>query len=106
MIDFGWPELLVIIVVAVFVIGPKEIPQIMYGLGRLFRRFQYIKFAFTRQFDEFMEQVDVEDIRQGINTNANIKMAERPNADKEQADNEDNTDEDKKDQETGGRRTG
>ena len=67
MLDFGWAELLVIVAVAVFVIGPKDIPNIMYGLGRLVRRIQYIKFAVSQQFDDLMNSHDVEEIRKGVN---------------------------------------
>ncbi|MCB1650538.1 MAG: twin-arginine translocase TatA/TatE family subunit [Alphaproteobacteria bacterium] len=54
MLDFGWAELLMIMAVAVLVIGPQEIPTVMRSLGRIVRRFQYIKHNITRQFDEFM----------------------------------------------------
>jgi len=66
-LDFGWAELLIIIAVAVFVVGPQDIPKIMYGLGRLMRRFQYIKFAVPKQFDEVMNVADIEDLRKGVN---------------------------------------
>lgn len=63
MFDLGWSELLLIVVVAVFVVGPKEIPEIMMGAGRMVRRLQYMKFALTRQFEDFMEQHDLNEIR-------------------------------------------
>ena len=67
MLDFGWAELLIIVAVAVFVIGPKDIPNIMYGLGRIMRRLQYIRFAVSQQFDEIMNAGDVEELRKGVN---------------------------------------
>lgn len=70
MLDFGWAELLLIVAVAVFVIGPKDIPNIMYGLGRLVRRFQYIKFAVSQQFDDIMHSGDIEELRKGVNFEA------------------------------------
>lgn len=66
-LDFGFPELMVIIVLAVLVVGPEEIPKVMYGLGRILRRLQYVRYAFTRQFDEFMEEHDLDDIRKSVN---------------------------------------
>ncbi len=63
MLDFGWPELLVIIAVAVLVIGPDELPQIMRGLGRLVRRLQYVRFALSQQFEDFMQTHDLEEMR-------------------------------------------
>lgn len=70
MLDFGWAELLIIIAVAIFVIGPKDIPNIMLGLGRVMRRIQYVRFAMTRQFDELMQGADVEELRKGVNFEA------------------------------------
>lgn len=67
MLDFGWAELLILVAVAVFVIGPKDIPNIMYGFGRVVRRFQYIKYAVSQQFDEIMNVGDIEELRKGVN---------------------------------------
>ncbi len=67
MLDFGWAELLIIVAVAVFVIGPKDIPNIMYGLGRMVRRVQYIKYAVSQQFDDLMKVGDIEELRKGVN---------------------------------------
>ncbi len=67
MLDFGWAELIILVAVAVFVIGPKDIPNVMYGLGRLVRRFQYIKYAVSKQFDDIMNTGDLEELRRGVN---------------------------------------
>jgi len=66
-LDFGWAELLIIVAVAVFVIGPKDIPNVMYSLGRVVRRIQYIRFAISQQFDDLMQVADVEELRKGVN---------------------------------------
>ncbi len=34
MFDVGWSEMLVVVLIAVLVIGPKDIPKIMYQAGR------------------------------------------------------------------------
>lgn len=67
MLDFGWAELLILVAVAVFVIGPKDIPNVMYGLGRIVRRIQYVRFAISQQFDDIMNTGDMEELRKGIN---------------------------------------
>ena len=63
MFDFGWPELFLILAVAVLVIGPQEIPELMRGLGRIVRRLQYMRYALSRQFDDFMQQSDLEEMQ-------------------------------------------
>ncbi len=70
MLDFGWPEMFLIMAVAVIVIGPSEIPALMVGLGRIVRRFQYIKYAISQQFDDIMREADLDDIRKSVNFEA------------------------------------
>lgn len=66
MLDFSWSELLVVILVAVVVIGPKQIPDILYHLGRFTRRIQYMRFALSKQFDDFMEQTEMKQIDRDV----------------------------------------
>lgn len=70
MLDFGWAELLVIIAVGVLVIGPNEIPVMMRALGRIVRRLQYIRYAFSQQFDDFMETSNLDELRESVNFEA------------------------------------
>lgn len=67
MLDFGFAELLLIIALAILLIGPKEIPSLMLALGRIVRRLQYVRFAFSQQFEDFMRESDLEDIRRAVN---------------------------------------
>lgn len=70
MFDVSWSEILVIVAIAVLVIGPKDVPKIMYNVGRFFRRLQYIRFAMSRQFDEILKAGDIEELRKGVNFEA------------------------------------
>lgn len=63
MLDFSWSELMVVIVVAVIAIGPKQLPEVLHGLGRIVRRLQYMRYALSRQFDDFMEESDLKQLR-------------------------------------------
>lgn len=58
MFDFGWAELLLIAAIALFVIGPKDIPAIAYQAGKLFRRLKYMQYALTGQFEDFMQAAE------------------------------------------------
>lgn len=70
MLDFGWPELFLIVAIAVIVIGPDEIPVVMVALGRAMRRLHYIKYAISQQFEDVMRDADLEDIRKSVNFEA------------------------------------
>jgi sec-independent protein translocase protein TatB len=62
MLDFSWAELFVVLIVAVLAIGPKQIPDLLYRFGRIVRRLQYMKYALTRQFDDFMDEAELKKI--------------------------------------------
>lgn len=70
MFDVGWSEMLLVGAIAVLVIGPKDIPKIMYQVGRFARRLQYMKFAMSQQFDEVLRAGDIEELRKGVNFEA------------------------------------
>ena len=51
MLDIGWSELLLIGVVALIVIGPKDLPHMFHALGRITARAR----AMAREFSSAME---------------------------------------------------
>ena len=63
MFDLSWAEFIVVGAVAVVVVGPKELPVVMRALGRAARRVQYVKYALSRQFDDFMREQDLAELR-------------------------------------------
>jgi len=67
MLDFGWPELFVIVALCVLFVGPEELPRVMVALGRLVRRLQYARYAISQQFEEIMRDADLDDIRKSVN---------------------------------------
>lgn len=70
MLEFGWSEIFLIMIIALFVIGPDDIPKVMVAFGRVFRRFQYVKFALSQQFDDMMRDADLDDLRASVNFEA------------------------------------
>ncbi len=88
MLDFGWPELFLIITVAIIVIGPEEIPVVMVAIGRIMRRLHYIKYTISQQFDDVMRDADLDDIRKGVNFEARDEQDREVNFDEAAADEE------------------
>lgn len=54
MFDLGMSELIIIVIVAILVIGPEQMPKVLYKIGKWMRQFSYTRFALERQFDNFM----------------------------------------------------
>jgi sec-independent protein translocase protein TatB len=61
MFDFGWAEILIVATVALFVIGPKDLPKIGYQLGKIVRRVRYFQYAITGQFDNLMAKAEAKE---------------------------------------------
>lgn len=67
MLDISFSELIAVGVVAIVVLGPEDVPKVMYGLGRVVRRLNYVRFSLTQQFDSFMDKHDNGDTSRGVN---------------------------------------
>ena len=52
MFDIGWSELLVIGVVAIIVVGPKELPRLMRTFGHYLGKVRHMAADFQRQFED------------------------------------------------------
>lgn len=84
MFDLGWAELLLVAFVAVLVIGPRELPAVMRALGRVVRRLQYIRYALSGQFEDFLRQQDLEALRNDVDYRPTTSPADEKAMDEEQ----------------------
>ena len=66
MFDIGWSELVVIAVVAIVVVGPKELPKLMRSFGFYAGKLRRAAAEFRRQFDEAMREAELEEVKQAI----------------------------------------
>lgn len=66
MFDIGWSELVVIAVVALVVIGPKELPATLRTIGKMTARARKVAGEFRAQFDEALREAELDDVRQTI----------------------------------------
>ncbi|MBZ5758335.1 twin-arginine translocase subunit TatB [Rhizobium sp. rho-13.1] len=66
MFDIGWSELLVIAVVLIVVVGPKDLPPMLRTFGKMMTRFRKVAGDFRAQFDDALREADLDDVRQTI----------------------------------------
>src|SRR4249920_647566 len=66
MFDIGWSELLVIIVVAIVVVGPKELPRLMGTFGRYAGKLRRAAAEFQRQFDEAIRDTEMAEVKKAM----------------------------------------
>jgi sec-independent protein translocase protein TatB len=63
MFDIGWSELVVIGVVALIAIGPKELPGVLRMVGQWIGKARRMAAEFQGQFNEAMREAEMEDIK-------------------------------------------
>jgi sec-independent protein translocase protein TatB len=76
MFDIGWSEILVIAVVAIVVVGPKELPRMLRTFGKTMGQVRRTANDFKRQFDEALREaereVDLEDTKKQLQSIARM----------------------------------
>jgi sec-independent protein translocase protein TatB len=66
MFDIGWSELLVIAVVAIIVVGPRDLPKLMRSIGHYAGKLRRAASDFQRQFEDAMRESEIEEVRKAI----------------------------------------
>ena len=72
MLDIGWSELLVIAVVLIVVVGPKDLPPMIRAFGKTMAGLRKMAGDFRSQFDEALKEADMDDVRQTISDVRNL----------------------------------
>jgi len=71
MFDLGWTELLVIGVVALIVVGPKDLPVLFRNVGRFVGKARGVAREFSSAMNEAADQAGVNEIKKGLNAATN-----------------------------------
>src|SRR5262245_1638910 len=66
MFDIGWSELLIIGIVALIVIGPKELPGALRALGQWMGKIRRMASEFQNQFHEAMREAELADLKKEV----------------------------------------
>jgi sec-independent protein translocase protein TatB len=66
MFDISWTEFVLIGVVALIVIGPKELPAVMRTVGQWTRKVRSMAADFQHQFQEAMREAEMADLKKQV----------------------------------------
>ncbi|MBM3556861.1 MAG: twin-arginine translocase subunit TatB [Alphaproteobacteria bacterium] len=72
MFDLGWSELLIIGVVAVVVIGPKDLPKVMRAVGHYAGKARGLARDFQNQWDDVVRQAELDEVKKQVDQIASI----------------------------------
>jgi sec-independent protein translocase protein TatB len=74
MLGLDWTELALIAVVAVVVIGPKDLPEAVRGVAKGIQKLRRMAGEFQTQVDEVVREAKLEDVRSQINEIRNFDI--------------------------------
>jgi len=66
MFDFAWSELALIAVVALIVIGPKDLPRVLKIVGYWVRKARGIAREFQGSIDQMVREAELEDVKKNL----------------------------------------
>lgn len=72
MFDLSWTELLIVAVVAIIVVGPKDLPSALRGVGRWTGKARRMARDFRRQFDEALREAELDTVKKEVESIKNI----------------------------------
>ncbi len=66
MFDIGWPEMAVVAVIALIVIGPKDLPRILRYAGRWAGKARKMAREFQRNFDDMVRESELDEVKKSV----------------------------------------
>jgi len=67
MLDIGWSELILIGIVALIVVGPKDLPRMFHALGRMTGKARNMAREFQRAMDDAAKATGLDEVRKDLN---------------------------------------
>lgn len=67
MFDIGWTEMAVIALIGLFVVGPKDLPRVLYTLAGYWKKVRGVAREFQGSLDEMIREAELDDIRREVN---------------------------------------
>ena len=74
MFDFAWSEIVVIAVVALVVIGPKDLPKVLRTAGMWMGRARAIAREFQGSLDQMIREAELEEVRKQVEQAGSVNL--------------------------------
>ncbi|MBT5429495.1 MAG: twin-arginine translocase subunit TatB [Rhodospirillaceae bacterium] len=68
MFDIGWTEITVILVIAIIVIGPKDLPKVLRTVGQWVARAKAMTRDFRGHVDEMIRETEIDEVKKQIDS--------------------------------------
>lgn len=77
MFDIGWSELLVIAVVTIVVVGPKDLPKVLRAAGQFSRQARKMANEFKSGLSDIAAEAELDEVKKSIHHVTNFDPASR-----------------------------
>lgn len=78
MFDLGaWGEFFIIVVAALVLIGPKELPSVLRTLGRLIQKGRAMTAGVRREIDRYVQEGEVEEYINQVNVLGDLEPRQK-----------------------------
>lgn len=74
MFDFAWSEIAVIAVVALLVIGPKDLPRVLRTAGQWVGRARAIAREFQNSLDQMIREAELDEVKKEVEKAASFNL--------------------------------
>ena len=72
MFEVGWTEMLVIAIVMIVVVGPKDLPNMLRTFGRTTAKLRAMAADFQKQFNEALKEAELDTVKKDVEKLARI----------------------------------
>lgn len=66
MFDMGWSELLLVAVLAIVFVGPKDLPRVMRTVGQYVAKMRAMMREFQNSFEDLARESELEELRKQV----------------------------------------
>lgn len=75
MFEVGWTEMLVIAIVMIVVVGPKDLPNMLRTFGRTTAKLRAMASDFQRQFNDALKEAELDDVKKSVDSLRSLNPA-------------------------------
>ncbi|MDH3231038.1 MAG: Sec-independent protein translocase protein TatB [Alphaproteobacteria bacterium] len=75
MLDIGWPELLIVALITIIVVGPKELPRVLRTVTQMMRKVRAMASEFQSGIDDLAREAELDDLKKDIEKVATTDIA-------------------------------
>jgi sec-independent protein translocase protein TatB len=75
MFDIGWTEMLVIAVVMIVVVGPKDLPKMLRTFGKTTAKLRAMAGDFQKQFNEALKEAELDEVKKSVDSLKSLNPA-------------------------------